>query len=141
MKGFNGTEPEQTRSNGATFLPFPVGQDGSVRRQTGRTKRWGWGGIVDILSSYSQRGTQSFHESNQKKNSPQPVGTCRAAQMRRRQLTGRGWGGPGAAPGHSPHREGSPGVRRVNRSGVSRGNPPGPLEARPGQTPRGKGVP
>lgn len=55
-------------------------------------------------------------------------------------MTTRGRWRPGAAPGHSPDREGSPRVRRVDRSGVSRHGPPRPLEAGPVQATRRKGM-
>lgn len=59
--------------------------------------------------------------------------------MRRRHLTSRGRR-PGAAPRHPPHREGSPGVGRVDGSGVSSSDPPRPLEDGPIQATGGEGM-
>lgn len=54
--------------------------------------------------------------------------------MRRLHSSGGGRGRPRAAPRHSPHREGSSGVGRVDGSRVSSSDPPRPLEGGSGQT-------
>lgn len=122
-----------------TFSPFlfdRMGQRGASQKRQKVCVGVGVGGRHPQFLQPGGNAVSVFHASN----SPQPVRTCRAAQMGCRHLTGRGWRGPGAAPGHPPDREGPPGVRRVNRSRVSRSNPPGPLEAGSVQAPRRKGV-
>ena len=111
----------------SSFLLDRTGQGGGGQ-ETGRVEEDRTDGATPITTQHSFR------------YQPQPVGSGRTGQQGSRQLTTRGRGRPGAAPGHAPHWEGSPGVRGVDRGGVSSYSPSRTLEAGPVQAAWWEGV-